>query len=161
MRRNFIARLFLSAMVCSAGCTGTKYITDKQSIDRQNDMRKNRTGINVGDVLQGFANFLISGTLNAEYEIPETTRAFKRLTIENTSADTLFVNMVTDVKWKDSAYCDIMGVVLPPKGRQKVLTPFPAAYNVYFRTPFTEEEKIEFENDRKIRHLVLHEKMTK
>jgi len=161
MNRNVMIYLVLAAIAFCGGCTSTKYLTDSQSIERQKDMRKNRTGVNIGDALINVAATVISGALDAPYEVSQSKRAFKRITIENASADTMFVNMVTDVEWKASGYCDIMGIVLPPKASQKLLTPFPAAYNVYFRTPFTEEEKIEFQNDQKIRRLVLHEKMTR
>lgn len=160
MNRRVKIALVLTAIVCCGGCTSTKYLTDAQSIERQKDMRKNRTGTNVGDVLLSFASLFISGALNTDYEVVQSQREFKRITIENASADTLFVNMVTDVEWKESGYCDIMGIVLPPKASQKLLTPFPAAYNVYFHTPFTEEEKLEIRNDQRHRRFALHEGMT-
>jgi len=160
MIKNFITFLVLAAIVSCGGCTSTKYLTDKQSIERQKDMRKNRTGVNIGDALISVAVAVISGALDTPYEVSQSERAFKRITIENASADTLFVNMVTDVEWKESGYCDIMGIVLAPKASQKLLTPFPAAYNVYFRTPFTEEEKLEIRNDGKHRRFVLREGMT-
>ena len=140
MSKNFKIIGLLAAIVCCGGCTSTRYLTDAQSIERQHDMRKNRTGTNVGDVLLSVAAAVISGALDTPYEVPQSERAFKRITIENTSSDTLFVNMVTDVEWKESGYCDIMCIVLPPQAKQRLLTPFPAAYNMYFRTPFSEEE---------------------
>jgi hypothetical protein len=62
--------------------------------------------------------------------------------------------MVTDVVWKEQGYCDIMGITLPPGAKQKLLAPYPAAYNVYFRSPYTEEEKIEIRTDN--RHRIVH-----
>jgi hypothetical protein len=59
------------------------------------------------------------------------------------------INMVTDVEWKESIYCDIMGIVLPPKASQKLLVPYPAAYNIYFRTPSTEERVLGIQTDDK------------
>jgi hypothetical protein len=160
MSKNFKIIGLLAAIVCCGGCTSTRYLTDAQSIERQHDMRRNRTGTNVGDVLLSVAAAVISGALDTPYEVPQSERAFKRITIENTSSDTLFVNMVTDVEWKESGYCDIMGIVLPPQAKQKLLTPFPAAYNIYFRTPFSEEEKIEIRNDGKHRRFSLRPGIT-
>lgn len=161
MIKNFKIIVLLTAIVYCGGCTSTQYLTDSKSIERQKDMRKNRTGTNVGDVLLSFANMFISSALNAEYEVIQSQREFKRITIINASSDTLFVNMVTDVEWKESGYCDIMGIVLPPKASQKLLTPYPAAYNVYFRTPFSDEEKLEIRNDQGHRRFTLRDGMTK
>lgn len=152
--------LLLAAIICVGGCTNTRYLTDSKSIDRQHDMRKNRSGVNVGDVFVNMANLFISGALNSEFEVSRSERAFKRITLINESTDSLFINMVTDIVWKESGYCDVMGIVLPPKTRQKLLTPYPAAYNVYFRSPFTEEEKLEIRTDSKHRKFRLREGMT-
>jgi hypothetical protein len=147
--------IFVSAFVCSVSCTSTRHLTDSISIDRQHDMRANRAGVNIGDVFINIANLFISGALNTGFEVSQSERSFKRITIVNESTDSLFVNMVTDVVWKESGYCDIMGIVLPPGAKQKLLAPYPAAYNVYFRTPFTEEEKLEIRTDGKHRRFVL------
>ncbi len=152
--------LVLAAVVCCSGCTSTRYLTDQTSIARQHDMRNNRTGVNVGDVLLSCVNLFISGALNTEYEISQSERAFKRITIVNESTDSLYVNMVTDIVWKETGYCDIMGIALPPGTRQKLLVPYPAAYNVYFRTSTSEEEKMEIRTDGRKRHFKLKSGMT-
>lgn len=160
MKRLKSTTLILAALICLASCTSTRYLTDSKSIDRQHDMRKNRTGVNLGDALLSFANLFISGALNTEYEVIQSQRSFKRITLINQSTDSLIVNMVTDVVWKESGYCDIMGIVLPPGTKQKLLAPYPAAYNVYFRTPFTKEEKLEIRTDDNHRRFVLRPGMT-
>jgi hypothetical protein len=114
-------------------------------------MRANRTNGNIGDVLLNVANIFISATLNSGYEVISSERSFKRISVLNESTDTLIVNMVTDIVWKETGYCDIMGIKLPPGTRQKLLVPYPAAYNVYFKTPFSEEEKIEIRTDSQLR----------
>jgi hypothetical protein len=123
-------------------------------------MRKHRSGVNAGDALLSIVNLFVSNALDSEYEISQSDRAFKRMTIVNESPDSLYVNMVTDIVWKEDGYCDIMGIVLPPDARQKLLVPYPAAYNVYFKTPFSGEEKIEFRSDNKHRILKLRAGMT-
>jgi len=160
MQKNSLILLVLAVIICCGGCTSTRYLTDSQSIERQHDMHKNRTGTNVGDVLLSFVNMFISGALNTEYEVIQSERSFKRISIINESADTLIVNMVTDIVWKETGYCDIMGIVLPPQASQKLLTPYPAAYNVYFRTPYSEEEKLEIRTDNRHRRFVLRPGMT-
>ncbi len=152
--------LILAVLICLGGCTNTRYLTDSKSIARQHDMRANRSGVNVGDVFVNIANMFISGALNTDFEVSGSERSFKRITIVNESPDSLFVNMVTDIVWKESGYCDIMGIVLPAGAHQKLLVPYPAAYNIFFQTPYTEEEKLEIRTDNKHRRFVLRSGMT-
>jgi hypothetical protein len=153
--------IFVSAFVCSVSCTSTRHLTDSISIDRQHDMRANRAGVNIGDVFINIANLFISGALNTGFEVSQSERSFKRITIVNESTDSLFVNMVTDIVWKETGYCDIMGIVLPPQAKQKLLVPYPAAYNIYFKTPYSEEEKLEVRTDNKRKVIKLKAGMTK
>jgi len=155
-----ICLLILITLIAISGCTSTKYLTDQVSIDRQHDMRRHRTGGNVVDVLLNLTNIIISSTLNSEFEPVQSERAFKKISIQNQSRDSLFVNMVTDVLWKDNEYCDIMGIVLPTGAKQRILVPYPAAYNVYFRTPNSEEEHIEIRTDSKTSVFKLQPRMT-
>jgi len=152
--------LVLAVLICFGGCTSTRYMTDPMSRGRQHDMRKNRTGVNIGDICLNFVNLIIAEALDNEPTYVQSGRAFKHITIVNESSDSLFVNMVTDVVWKESGYCDIMGIALPPKAKQRMLTPYPAAYNVYFKTPYSEEENIEIRTDNKHRRFVLRAGMT-
>jgi len=152
--------IFISAIILFGGCTSTRYLTDSESIDRQRDMRANRSGGIAGDLFLNIANMFISGALNTDFEVSQRERAFKRITIVNQSNDSLFVNMVTDIVWKESGYCDIMGIVLPPEAHQKLLVPYPAAYNIFFQTPYTEEEKLEIRTDNKHRRFLLRPGMT-
>ena len=150
----------LTIIILSVGCTNTRYLTDSISIKRQHDMRANRTGVNVGDVGINFANIFLAAILNIQYEAYSKERTFKRISICNQSSDSLYVNMVTDIVWKETGYCDIMGIVLPPGGKQKLLVPYPAAYNLYFKTPNSEEEKLEIRTDNKLRQINLRPGMT-
>ncbi|MDP2887930.1 MAG: hypothetical protein Q8P34_03065 [Bacteroidota bacterium] len=150
----------LAAIILFGGCTNTRYLTDPTSIGRQKDMKSNRVGKNVGEGCLNMTLFIIAGIFNFDFEPIESERAFKKISIINESTDTLFVNMVTDVVWKEAGYCDVMGIVLPPTAKQKLLLPYPAAYNVYFQTPFTEEEKLEVRTDSKLRRIRLRAGMT-
>lgn len=152
--------LVLAAVVCCSGCTSTRYLTDQTSIDRQHDMRNNRAGVNIGDVVINIFSLFLSGALNTPYEVSQSERAFKRITIVNESTDSLYVNMVTDIVWKETGYCDIMGIALPAGASQKLLVPYPAAYNVYFRSPTSEEEKLEIRTDSRKRYFKLKSGMT-
>jgi len=150
----------LAIITILGGCTNTRYMTDPMSRGRQRDMRKHRIGNNVGEVFINFFSFILSEAIDSEYEMTKSERAFKKISIVNESNDSLFVNMVTDIVWKESGYCDIMGIALPPKAKQRMLVPYPAAYNVYFKTPFTEEENLEIRTDSKHRRFILRPGMT-
>jgi hypothetical protein len=152
--------LMLTAIIFCGGCTSTRYMTDAISIERQHDMRTNRTGGNIGDICINCVNFFVAAILNTQYEVYSRERTFKRISIINQSADSLYVNMVTDIVWKENGYCDIMGIVLPPGAKQKLLIPYPAAYNIYFKSPYSEEEKLEVRTDSKLRRIDLKTGMT-
>lgn len=157
--KNLIILVLAVILICG-GCTNTRYLTDPTSVDRQHDMRAHRAGVNVGDAFLNVINFIIAGTLNSGFEVTQSDRAFKRIKIVNESTDSLFANMVTDIVWKETGYCDIMGIVLPPNARQKLLVPYPAAYNAYFKTSYSEEEKLEIRTDSKHRNFILKSGMT-
>lgn len=160
VRLSVMGTLLLAVLIILGGCTNTRYMTDPMSRGRQRDMKKHRVNNNVGEAFRNFFNMILSEAIDTEYEMTKSDRAFKRISIVNESTDTLFVNMVTDIVWQESGYCDIMGVVLPPGEKQKMLVPYPAAYNVYFKTPYSEEENIEIRTDNKHRRFVLRSGMT-
>jgi len=160
MFRKSTIYVVLTAVILFGGCTNTRYLTDPVSIERQKDMRSNRVGKNIGEGCINMTLFVLASMLDFDFQPVESERAFKRVSVINESTDTLFVNMVTDIVWKEAGYCDVMGIVLPPAAKQKLLLPYPAAYNIYFQTPFTEEEKLEVRTDSKIRRIRLRAGMT-
>jgi hypothetical protein len=161
MNRKSTISLVLTVIICCGGCTNTRYLTDQTSIDRQHDMKTHRVGKNIGEGCLNLSFFIISVILDSQFTPIESERTFKRISIVNLSADSLYVNMVTDIVWKETGYCDIMGIALPPGAKQKLLVPYPAAYNVFFRTPFSEEEKLGIRTDSKLRIINLDPGMTK
>jgi len=152
--------LVLAVILCSGGCTNTRYLTDPTSAKRQHDMRSNRIGKNIGEGFLNMSFIILAAVLDSEFTPIESDRTFKRISIVNQSPDSLFVNMVTDIVWKETGYCDIMGIALPAGAKQKLLVPYPAAYNAYFRTPGSEEEKLEIRTDSKHRVIKLRPGMT-
>lgn len=152
--------MVLAAVILLGGCTNTRYLTDSVSIGRQKNMKSNRVGKNIGDGCLNMSLFILAGVLNYDFVPVESERAFKRISVVNQSTDSLFVNMVTDVVWKEAGYCDVMGIVLPPGAKQKLLLPYPAAYNIYFRSPYSEEEMLGIRTDNKLRRVNLKNRMT-
>lgn len=161
MKQLIFISLVLAVLICCGGCTNTRYLTDSTSINRQHDMRSNRVGKNIGEGCLNMSFMILAAVLNTEFSPVESEREFKRITLKNESSDSLIINMVTDIVWKETGYCDIMGIVLPPQAKQKLLVPYPAAYNVYFKTPYSEEEKLEVRTDNNRRIIKLKAGMTK
>lgn len=161
MNSKKIVYIGLIMLLTVSSCTNTRYLTDSASVDRQRDLRTQRVGKNIGEGCLNMSFFILAAVLNSGFSPVESERTFKRISIDNQSTDSLYVNMVTDIVWKETGYCDIMGIVLPPGAKQKLLVPYPAAYNVYFKTPYSEEENIEIRTDSNLRIIKLKSGMTK
>lgn len=133
------------SLVLFSSCVTSGYITDQESVERQKEMRKYRTGVNFAE-----AGLLVASAVGAAlsgvaiYSEPQS-QSFKKMKLVNESKDTLFVNMVTDWLWKDSVYCDIREIVMPPLQSAKVIVPMGIAYNIFFRNDFNapDDEKVE------------------
>lgn len=150
------------AIIIFSNCTTSSYITDNESRQRQKMMRRYRTGINFSDAFIQFGSAMTNAMTGVNiYSAPES-RAFKMLKLKNESQDILFVNMVTDCLWRDSTYCDIREIVIPPLRSAKLIAPLGATYNVYYQKDFDapDDEQIEI-NTTKNRIVKLGAKMAK
>ena len=136
--------LVISLTILSS-CVTSAYITDQESIARQKEMRKYRTGINIAEIGVLFASAVGEAFTGVNIYPEPSPQSFRKMKLVNESKDTLYVNMVTDWLWKDSAYCDIREIVMPPLETAKVIVPLGAAYNIFFRTEYNapDDEKIE------------------
>jgi len=126
-------------------CSASGYIADPQSIKRQEQMRNYRTGVNIADI-----GMIVAASVGALYTgmnvyANPQTQSFRKMRLLNDSQDTLFVNMVTDFHWRDSTFCDIRDIVLPPLQKAQVIVPLGAIYNIFFRNQFNapDDEKVE------------------
>ena len=155
--RKMIIRLIPLSIEISIllSCSISGYITDPASIQRQKKMHQYRTGVNIGE------SFLVVGAAVGAaftgvdlYSQPQG-QAYRKLKLQNDSKDTLFVNMVTDYRWKDSAYFDIRDIVMPPVKSMKLIVPMGVSYNIYFRNEYgaPDDEKVEINTSevRKVR----------
>lgn len=138
-----IAVFITSSILLS--CTTSAYITDPESIHLQKEMRKYRTGMNFAE-----AGLMMASSIGEAFTgiaiYPESqSQSFRKFVLFNQSKDTLYINMVTDQIWKDSTYCDIRDIVMPPLQSAKVIVPMGAAYNVFFRNDYNapDDEKVE------------------
>ena len=108
-------------------------------------MRNYRTGVNIADI-----GLIVAASVGALYTgvnvyANPQSQSFKKMRLINDSKDTLFVNMVTDFHWRDSSFCDIREIVMPPLQKAIVIVPLGAVYNIFFRNEFNapDDEKIE------------------
>ena len=137
--------IYISLSLLLSSCKTSGYITDQESIQRQKEMRKYRTGVNFADVGLIVASSVGAVLTGVNFYPDQQSHAFKKMMLVNESKDTLFVNMVTDWLWKDSVYCDIRDIVMPPLKSAKVIVPMGAAYNIFFRNNYyaPDDEKVE------------------
>ncbi|HZK96120.1 MAG TPA: hypothetical protein VFC67_18115 [Prolixibacteraceae bacterium] len=137
--------VFFISLIIFSSCVTSAYITDQESTERQKEMRKYRTGVNFAEVGVLFASAVGEAFTGVNIYPEPSTQSFRKMRLINESKDTLYINMVTDWLWKDSAYCDIREIVMPPLESAKVIVPLGAAYNIYFRTDYNtpDDEKVE------------------
>ena len=143
---------FFIALIVFSSCVTSAYITDEQSSERQKEMRRYRTGLNFSEAGIIFAS-AVGEAFTGINVYSEPSHSFRKMVLVNQVKDTLFINMVTDRLWKDSDYCDIRNIVLPPLLSAKVIVPMGAAYNIFFRTDFNapDDEKIEINTSQVVR----------
>jgi len=136
--------IYISLLI-HLSCSTSGYITDPQSTQRQKEMRKYRTGVNFADIGLVFASSVGAAFTGINIYPEPQSKSFKKLKLVNESQDSMFVNMVTDRIWKDSVYCDITNIVMPPGQSLKVIVPLGAAYNIFFRNDYNapDDEKVE------------------
>jgi len=143
--------LLIIALFSITSCSSYKYIYDNDSRTLQHKLRSRRTGNAFWEGLKVAGTLTIALATNGEISAynPDQ-KEFKNLNIRNTSADTLFVNMLADVKWDEEKFCDFMDLRIPPGKRCRMLVPKNTNYNIYFsKTPVPEDdEKIEINTDK-------------
>jgi len=135
----------IASLTLLSSCITSAYITDQESIERQKEMRKYRTGLNFAEVGVLFASAVGEAFTGVSIYPAPSPQSFRKMKLINVSKDTLYINMVTDWLWKDSVYCDIREIIMPPLESAKVIVPLGAAYNVFFRTDYNapDDEKVE------------------
>ena len=117
-------------------------------------------GINVGDVAIQILNVITLSSLNLDMEPETTPRSFKRIKLYNHSNDTMRVNLLTNVFWKEDQYNDIMDIRIPPKQFSRLMVPLGAEYNVYFRDSAEGQDEMITINTSKRRRIGLTPGMT-
>ncbi|HPF51591.1 MAG TPA: hypothetical protein PK335_08440 [Draconibacterium sp.] len=115
-------------------CSTPNYFYDPSSKERQKELRSTRSANVWSDIILSFSSACISAAFDTEIGYIPQEQKFKKLNLVNTTSDTMYVNMLTDVFWDESNYCDFMDIRIPPKLNCKVMVPLDATYNLYFST---------------------------
>lgn len=145
MVKNRIAILLSAGLLLTISCTSTKYIYDPVSKERQKDLTKHRSGHVFSDIGMSIASVFSMVALDFDVELIPQGQDFKKLKIQNSSKDTLYINMLTDVYWDEQNYCDFMDIRIPPKEKCRLLVPVDANYNLYFSATSEQDDDEFFE----------------
>jgi hypothetical protein len=84
--------------------------------------------------MAGIGSVCASVILETEIGYYPDEQQFKKLNLVNATNDTMYINMLTDVIWDKTDYCDFMDIRIPPNLNCKVMVPVETLYNVYFST---------------------------
>jgi hypothetical protein len=131
---------FLLAMLLITSCSTTKYIYDAPSNKRQHELKSSRNGAVAGDVILAGFSLFFAAAAGTEFDYYPSEQRFKKILLKNPTADTVYVNMLTDVYWDKLDYCDFLDIRIPPGKNCRILCPVDADYNVYFRNKWENEE---------------------
>lgn len=82
----------------------------------------------------GIGSVCAAAILDTDIGYYPEEQQFKKLNLINTTNDTMYVNMLTNVIWDKEDYCDFMDIRIPPKLNCKVMVPVETLYNLYFST---------------------------
>jgi hypothetical protein len=127
--------MFLSA------CNTTRYIHDQASLELQKEIKNKRAGNVFGDIFLTTGSMVLAVLTGVFVYSPSGNRSLKKVALQNNGPDTLQVNMLTDLTWKDEHYADMMDIRIPPGKTARLLLPAGAVYNLYFsNTPDTEAD---------------------
>jgi len=143
-------------------CSTPQYFHDTSSLERQKELLKSRSGNVASDIFLGISTVCLSAALETDMGFEIHDQNFKKLNLINTSHDTMYINMLTDLFWDENDYCDFMDIRIPPQTKCKVMVPINANYNVYFsNTPESEDDELLEINTSETKNLLLIPGMTK
>ena len=130
-------------MLVSA-CITPHYILDRNSYSLQKEIKNKRAGNVFGDVFLTMGSTLLALITGVYIGYAPGERSLKKVALKNDSEDSLQVNMLTDMIWKDSTYADVMNIRIPPGETCRLLIPSGAVYNLYFSSTFDTTDDDEF-----------------
>ena len=124
-------------------CATPQYFHDESSYMRQKELQSCRSGNVLTDIACGIGSILFAVATDTEVGYIPSDQQFKTLKIVNPTKDTMYVNMLTDLVWDETGYCDFMDIRIPPEVNCRVLVPIGANYNLYFsHTPQADDDEM-------------------
>ncbi|MFZ5429949.1 MAG: hypothetical protein ACOZDD_06940 [Bacteroidota bacterium] len=151
----------IALLIMALSCTTPRYIHDEASLIQHKKLLKQRQGNVAMNAVITTGSVILSAITGGSNVYTPSGRELKKITFQNVSPDTLFVNLLTDFITRDNIYCDIMDIRIPPEKKCRLLLPNGIRYNVYFsNTPEPEDdEMIEVQTAGK-RRIILYPGMT-
>jgi hypothetical protein len=130
----------ITGLLLLNSCVSYRYIHNGESLSLQKKIQGRRTANIAGGSLLTVGSVVLAWFTGVYVGYTPGANALKTLRLVNTSKDTLQVNLLSDVFWKDSVYCDIKDIRIPPGERCRVLVPAAAQYNLYFSNTVDSED---------------------
>ena len=134
----------LALLMLVSACITPHYILDRNSYSLQKEIKNKRAGNVFGDVFLTMGSTLLALITGVYIGYAPGERSLKKVALKNVSEDSLQVNMLTDMIWKDSTYADVMNIRIPPGETCRLLIPSGAVYNLYFSSTFDTTDDDEF-----------------
>lgn len=126
------------------------------------ELKKHRSGNVFADIGLTIASIFVSTAINFNLGLYPEGQDFKKLKLINPTADTIYINMLTDVYWDKENYCDFMDIRIPPDEKCKALVPVDANYNLYFsHTPESDDDEMLQIKTSNIKKISLYPGLTK
>jgi hypothetical protein len=135
--------LMASTLICALflwSCISYRYIRDDESLRLQKKIQGRRTANIAGGSLLTLGSAVLAYFTGVYVGYTPGGNSLKTLRLVNTSPDTLQVNLLSDVFWKDSLYCDFRDIRIPPGEKCRLLVPSSGMYNLYFSNTVNSEE---------------------
>lgn len=132
--------LVLALLFLMLSCASNRYIHDAESLERQEKLLSERTTNTGCEVMGCMSSVLFSALIGTDLGYEPSEREFKRLKIINPTADTMYINMLSDMMWDTVSYVDFNDVRIPPWKTWRVLVPIGINYNLYFGTSTNPEK---------------------
>jgi len=154
--------IIIIALLVLGACSSPKYIHNKQSNKRQKELQACRSKNIVKDITLCLFSACTLAALDFDINYYPADQQFKKLKLINSTTDTMYVNMLTDVFWDKNNYCDFMDIRIPPKRSTKILVPVDVNYNVYFsNTPENNDDELMHIFTSNIKRISLYPEMTR
>jgi len=134
----------LAVLFLLSACTTPRYITDPDSLRLQKSIQGKRAGNIASETFLTLGSTVLALFTGVYVGYVPEGKSLKRIALGNTGSDTLQVNMLTDVIWKDSTYADFMNIRIPPGKTCRLLVPAGSVYNLYFSNTFETTDDDEF-----------------